>query len=392
MAAMRLREVSDMAQIDDELAIRKELAEMTEDQPPAPPARYAAIRRRAAVHRRRQLAGAAAGVAILVAAAIAIPLGLMRVGPPPPAGPTRHYHVSEYRPGPGSQGGLIAYGTVDGIRWKIAVNKMPTLSQGFCMNTESGQDPQTCVFDPPEPANNGGSPADFSLFSGWGRFSANLGTVASDVSYLRVSLSNGQALTLYPVAIYGRAYARFVALMVPYSSAVTSVTAYSSHGELGYAIPFTAEAGLGLDRWLRPGQPALPHPATYLIGAGTVSGAAWHEYAWIGPWGTCFGGAGGGSDCLDQAGSVLSPHQLVDSFGNSSGPGNTEYVYGQAAPSVSYLIVTTSDGGTQKVWIARAGALRYYAYASVPRNPVVRWTAYGLSGQQLGTGRANAPG
>jgi hypothetical protein len=380
-----------MAQIDDELAIRRVLAEMTDNQPPAPPARYAAIRRRAIVHRRRQLAGAAAAVAILVAAAIAIPLGLLRVSPPPPSGPSRHYHVTEYRPGPGSQRGLIAYGTVDGIRWKIAVDKMPTLSQGFCMDTESGPDPQTCVFDPPEPANNSGEQASFNLYSGWGKFSANLGTVASDVSYLRVGFSDGQTLTLYPVAIYGRAYARFVALMIPYSSAVTSVTTYSSHGELGYAIPFTGEADLDLNRWLRPGQPALPRPATYLIGSGTVNGTAWHEYAWIGPWGTCVGGAGGGSDCFDQTGSVLSPRQLVTSFGDSAGSGNTEYVYGEAAPAVSYLVVTRSHGSTQTVTLTRAGTLRFFAYASVQGDPVVRWAAYGADGRRLAAGHGDSP-
>jgi hypothetical protein len=379
-----------MAQIDDELAIRRVLTEMTEDQPPAPPTRYAAIRRRAIVHRRRQLTGAAAAVAILVAAAIAIPLGLRHLGPPPPATPARHYHVTEFRPGPGSQSGLIAYGRVDGIRWKIAVDKMPTLSQGFCMDTGSGPDSQTCVFDTPEAANNSGDLASFSLYSGWGKFSANLGTVASNVSYLKVAFSNGQTLTLYPVAIYGPAYARFVALMTPYNAAVTSVTAYSRHGELGYAVPFTADNSLGLDRWLRPGQPALPRPATYLIGSGTVNGTAWHEYLWIGPWGTCVGGAGGGSTCYTETGSVLRRHQQITSFGVSVA-GNTDFIYGEAEPSVSYLIVTRSDGSTQKVTMTRAGTLRLYAYASVQSNRVIRWAAYGADGQQLASGGGNSP-
>jgi hypothetical protein len=380
-----------MAQIDDELAIRGVLAEMTEDQPPAPPTRYAAIRRRAISRRRRQLAGAAAAVAILVAAAIAIPLGLLRIGPPPPAGPTRHYHVSEYRPGRGSPRGLIAYGAVDGTRWQITVETQPTFSQGFCMSTGSGPASQTCVANTPEAANNSGDPASFSSYEGWGRFSADLGTVASDVSYLKVSFSNGQTLTLYPVAIYPSRFARFVALMAPYNAAVTSVTAYSRHGALGYAIPFTAEGSIGLNRWLRPGQAALPRPAKYLIGSGAVNGTRWHEYAWIGPWGTCTGGAGGGSTCFARTGSLLSPRQLADSFGLSVGAGNTYFVYGEAAPSVGYLIVTGSDGRTQKVRVASAGALKFFAYASVQGDRVVRWAAYGARGQQLAAGRGYGP-
>jgi hypothetical protein len=379
-----------MAQIDDERAIREVMAEMTQDQPPAPPARYAAIRRRAIAHRRRQLAGAVAAVAILVAAAIAIPLGLLRIGPPPPVTPSRHYHVTENRPGRGS-GGLIAYGTVDGTRWKIGVTTQPQLSDGFCMNTESGPNPSSCVADLPETADDAGSPAMFSLETGWGKYTANLGTVASDVSYLKVGFSNGQVLTLYPVAIYGPAYARFVALMTPYDSAVTSVTAYSSHGELGYAIPFTALPGIGLNRWLRPGQLALPRPVTYLIGSGTVNGTAWQEHAWIGPWGTCVGGAGGGSACYAQTGSVLSAHQIVTSFGLSVGPGNTYFVYGQAKPSVSYLIVTRSDGSTERVSMTRAGAVSFYAYASVRGHRVVRWAAYGAHGQRLASGTGWEP-
>jgi hypothetical protein len=380
-----------MAQIDDERAIRSVLAEMTEDQPPAPPARYAAVRRRATVHRRRQLAGAAAAVAILVAAAIAIPLGLLRIGPPPPATPNRHYHVTVYRPGRHSQRGLIAYGTVEGTRWRIVVDKMPTLSAGFCMDTEPGPESQTCVFNPPEPANNSGDPASFFLYSGWGRFSANLGTVASDVSYLKVAFSNGQTLTLYPVAIYGPTYARFVALMTPYNAAVTLVTAYSRHGELGFAVPFTADNSLGLNRWLRPGQPALPRPVTYVIGSGTVNGAAWHVYVWLGPWGMCMGGAGGGSTCLPQDGAQVEPHQFLNSFGDSVGADDTYFVYGEAAPSVRYLIVTKADGSTQRIAVAEAGTLRFFAYSSVLGDRVVRWAAYGARGQRLAVGQAFNP-
>jgi hypothetical protein len=380
-----------MAQIDDELAIRSVLAAMTQDQPPAPPGRYAAIRRRAIAHRRRQLAGAAAAVAILVAAAIAIPLGLLRIGPPPPATQSRHYHVTEYRPGPGSPRGLIAYGTVNGTRWKIAVMTQPSLNLGFCMDTESGPQPVTCSDNAPLPKDNGGVPADFSLFAGWGKYSANLGTVASDVSYLKVDFSNGQALTLYPVAIYGPSYARFVVLMAPYDSAVTSVTAYSSHGELGYAIPFTGQGGIGLNRWLRPGQPALPRPVTYLIGSGTVNGTAWQEHAWIGPWGTCVGGAGGGDTCFAQAGSVLSPHEVVATFGISAGRGSTFFMYGEASHSVSYLIVNRSDGSTQKVATVRAAAANFFAYASTRSQRVVRWAAYGVDGKRLASGRTTIP-
>ncbi len=383
-----------MAQVDDELAIRAVLTQMTANQPAAPPGRYAAIRHQVVLHRRRQLAGAAAAVAILVFAAIAVPLGLLHNGPQPPTAPSRHYHVSEFPPAPHSPKGLIAEGTLDGSRWKIAVMTQPKLSEGFCMNTESGPDPLTCVADPPEAADNAGDPASFSTYSGWGRFSANLGTVRSDVSYLKVTFSNGQALTLYPVAIYGRAYARFVALMTPYNAAVTSVTAYSTHGDLGYAVPFTADGSLGLNRWLRPGQPALPRPVSYLIGSGTVDGSAWQEFLYVGPWGTCVaaaGGAGGGSECFPAIGPLLAPHEVAGSFGFSVGADNAYVVPGEAAPSVSYLIVTTSNGSSERVRLVSAGRLKFFAYASVRGNRVVRWAAYDKTDHKLASGTGYGP-
>ena len=379
-----------MAQVDDEFAVREALAEMTVHQPPAPPDRFGAIRRRAVLHRRRQLAGVAGAVAVLVAAAIAIPLGLLRFGPPSPAAPTRHYHVSVSPPGPHSQHDLIAQGRVDGLRWKVAL--LPQRGNtGYCFSSSNGSGYGVCVGNPPQLASATGSPASFNTWFSTGATPIAVGTVSDDVTYLRVSMNNGQLLTLYPVGLLGQKYARFVALAVPYPGAVTQVTAYSRRGELGYAVPFTATGEVELSRWLRPGQPALPRPATYAIGSGVENGVAWQERAYIGPWGICLAGAGGGSDCIPVDGSPLEPHQLATTFGLSVGQGNIYYAFGSADSAVSYLVVTTSGHSREKVPVVKAGTFKFFAYASAPGNRVVRWAAYNADGEQLGAGAGYGP-
>jgi hypothetical protein len=379
-----------MAQVDDELAIRKVLADMTADQPPVPPSRYAAVRRRAVLHRRRQLAGAAAAVAILVFAAIAVPLGLLHIGPQPPTAPSRHYHVSEFPPGPHSPKGLIAEGTLNGTRWKMTLQHLPGIA-GLCWGT-SGPYSTSCDEGVADQVSQTGSPASFFASSG-SPSQADIGVVRSDVAYLKVSFTNGQTLTLHPVAVLGRQHARFVGLVTPSAAAVTEITAYSNHGELGYAVPFTGAGTVGIERWLRPGQPARPRPARYLIGSGTLSGSAWQEILYVGPWGTCVagaGGAGGGSECFPATGPLLARHEAVGSIGLSAGT-DAYIVSGDAAPSVSYLIVTNSSGSIERVRLVSAGKLKFFAYASVRGNRVVRWAAYDARGRKLASGTGYGP-
>ncbi len=383
-----------MAQIDDELAIRKVLAEMTTDQPPAPPARYAAVRRRAIVHRRLHLAGAAAAVAILVAAAIAIPLGLMRISPPPPVAPSRHYHVSEYPPTPHSRSGLVAYGVLNHWRWSMFVtgSGLSGPEATVCWGTTyaSAGANGNCA-GPPTPANDDGAVA--SIFSSVGTTEqVDVGNVSSDVSYLRVFYGNGQVLTVRPVAVFGRQYARFFALAAPYSAAVTEVAAYSRTGELAYAIPFDGDGSIGLNRWIPPGQPALPQPASAVIGSGVAFGGHWHLAVYIGPWGTCFAdGPTTGSSCSDRTHWTLGRKATVGVigmmlYGNTSG-----YWYGQARSGVAYLRLTTARGQTTKVDTVTVDGTSFFAFAGLTRDPAVRWVAYDAAGRRLAVGRVPAP-
>jgi hypothetical protein len=374
-----------MTQVNDELALREALAEMTVGQPAAPPDRYTAVRRRAVLQRRRRLAGIAAAVGVLAAAAVTIPLGLHAAAPAPQA-PQRHYRVSEEPPRPGAKGGLVATGVVSGYRWNMIVSlQQDELCWGSDFHTAAGL--STSCAGPPSLALAGNGGAPLFLFGGVGTTpQVDVGTVRSDVAYLRVSYGNGQVLTAYPVAVFASRYARYVAIPAPYSAAVTLIAAHSRTGELAYAVPYTGGGSISTVRWLRPGQPALPRPVTATIGSGTAQGVAWHEDIYVGPWGTCFGGAGGGGDCRASTGWMPYRGHVAGQLGLSVGGRNIYFFYGQAETAVTRLTVTTTHGHDSAVPLVTVDGRRFFALASVPSDRAVRWTAYRTGGVRLASG------
>jgi hypothetical protein len=374
-----------MTPLDDELAMRGVLTDLTAGQPPAPTGRYAAVRHRARARRRRQLAGVAAAVAVLAAAAIAIPLGVLQAGPTPPSTP-RNYRVSENPPSPGAPRGLIATGRAAGVRWSLSVQQQGSL---MCWLTpvheqvcDGGGADQAKVSRTGDPAwiSSGGGPG-FQIYGGW---------VRADVTRLAVTYSNGQVLSLRPVGALGRRYARFFALAGSPTVTVTEVAAYAAHRELGYAIPFTADHTVDLVRWLRPGQPALPSPVSRVIGSGNADGTPWAEHLYIGPWGTCIDGANV-SSCWHGTGWLPSSSAIIASMGFSAIGNSVYFERCQAAPAVSYVVVTRADGSTERIAAIQAGPWKYLSYASVQRDKVVRWAAFGAHRQELASGSGQAP-
>jgi hypothetical protein len=376
--------------VDDERAARTMLADLTAGQPAAPPDRLGAVRRRAVLRRRRQFAALAAVVAIVAVAAATIPLRLL--GTAPPVAPT-NYQLSEQPPGPGAQAGLLATGTVDGHRWRVVIRHESGQStgphgSGMCAQILGDSGSQSCDSDPVQAAHRGGVPADFSLGLGWRGGALDFGTTRSDVSRLVVRYTNGQALTLHPVAVFGARSASYVALIEPHPGAVVSVTAYAGSRDLGYAIPFGGQQFVNVARWLGSGQPPLPRPATKRLGAGSVDGVSWTESASIGPWGTCLYGSGSGTSCIPSVRSGLSPNELVDPAGGVStqysGGRSQVYIYaGEAARSVSYLIVTLRDRTTVRVPTVALSGRRFFACADGRGNRIVSWAAYDAAGHRL---------
>jgi hypothetical protein len=184
--------------------------------------------------------------------------------------------------------------------------------------------------------------------------------------------------------VFGRAHAAYFAFAVPAAQVVTEISAYSAHGEIAYAVPFTARGSVEPVRWLKPGQPALPSPARYRIGSGTVNGTPWAEYLYLGPWGTCFGEPGG-SLCLPVRVDRLAQGKLATVLGGSA-PGSTYFVPVAAAPSVSYLLVHTAYRGSFRVRMVPVRGERFAAFAIAPGSGRVTWAAFSAAGVQLASG------
>jgi hypothetical protein len=188
-----------------------------------------------------------------------------------------------------------------------------------------------------------------------------------------VTLADGTHITLHPYLLYGQ---RWVAFAVPASLPIASVTAYSGHSELAYAIAYDSV----LVTWLRPGQQGLPR-ASYVIGSGVVNGVTWSDVVHVGPWGYClvtYAPQASGSDCLPAQ--SVSDNALRGS-GSFDGPGTL--MNGTASPTVAYIVGTLTDGGTVRARAVAAGGLRFWAWVVPQGQRLRRVVFYSASGRQV---------
>jgi hypothetical protein len=366
--------------IDDERDVRARLGAALEDFTPAPLPFDAVVRRGQRV-RTRRLVTVVTAVVVVAAVGVAAPELASRGGHQAPVS-SRPLHVSVYPPGPGSPAGLIARGRIAGRHWQVS-------------GTRSGH-AELCfrafemACDPGGPARvtSKGDPADFVMRIG-SRPQVEIGTVRQDVSYLTVGLVGGQTLTLRPVPVFGADHARYIAFAIPRAAAVSVITAYSAHGELAYADPFTALGAVQTVRWIRPGAPAPDLASTFVIGEGdpSIQGPSWTEKAYAGPWGSCIGGTGAGSICAPVGLAALRgghvARLVLESYATSGGVSQGYVAVIAVAPSVSYLIVSRVHGADVRVTPVRAGGGRFCVITSSHALPATGWAAYSASGAKL---------
>lgn len=332
--------------------------------------------------RRRALAAAA--VVLVVAAAVTVPK-LVHIASQP-ASPLR-YHVTVNPPGKGASKHLIATGTVNKLRW-IATGTVDHQDFNLCWRIPSEHNDSWCDAQglpapaPPKvPATLYGSDSGRPVFA--------MLFVRTDIRRLLVSLSNGQTATLRPVRVFGQNRAGLVAIAVPSNQSITEIQAYSATGEVGYAIPFTAPAAIQTVRWLAPGQPAVPSPATYTIASGRIRGKPWAERLYVGPWGICVNNTWGGDnilltlDCapisVDSPGSKLR-EVIVQDFSQD----HVGFAVIAGPRQLSYLVARTGHGSPFLVKVYRVGAARF-AVVVARRGANTRWIAYSAAGQRLGS-------
>ena len=369
--------------IADEVQLRTRLgAELDLLEPGLLPLDAVVRQGRTVMIRRRALAAAA--VVIVAAAAVTVPR-LVHIGSHP-ASPLR-YHITVNPPGKGASKHLIATGTVNKLRW-IATGTVDHQDFNLCWRIPSQHNDSWCEggslpapASPTVPATLDGSDAGGPVFA--------MLFVRTDIRRLLVSLRNGQTVSLRPVPVFGESRAGLVAIGVPSNRSITEIQAYSATGEVGYAIPFTGPAAIETVRWLTPGQPAVPSPATYTIASGRIRGQAWAERLYVGPWGICVNNTWGGDkylvsfDCapisVNSPGrklrQVIAQHFSQDHVGFAviAGPGQ-----------LSYLVARTGNGSPFLVKVFRVGAARF-AVVVARRSANTRWIAYSTAGQRLGS-------
>jgi hypothetical protein len=368
--------------IHDERDLRGQLGAALDDFAPGPIPIQSVVRQGRAVVIRRRVTAVAAGVALLVAAAVGGPAVFRALnGISAPASGTR-YHVTLDPPGPGSPKGLIASGRIGGRHWLLMGRYTHRLGTCFAVWVRQAMD---CTGGLPPRAYRGGGPVSIDGADGKSP-QLDYGTVRSDVTLVRVSLSNGQVLALHPEPVFGPGYAANVGFPVPRTADVRQITAYSSKGELAYAIPFTVAGSVQIVRWLRPGQPALPRPHRYLLGSGTVAEARWTQYLYVGPWGSCVGNAGGGSFCFNADPGQLRRGKDARQVSAAFVDDTTGYVVIAVAPSVSHLRVRMAGGRTFRVSPVSVGGGRFCTFSLVHDNATVRWIAYSAAGTELASG------
>jgi hypothetical protein len=349
--------------IDDQRELRQRLDGALEAITPSP-APVAAILRKGKTMRTRRRIGVAAGLAAAVGIALAAPSLVHQFVRQEPIAPTRPV-LAVYPPGPHPPPGQIAWGTINGKRWQIAVSS-GSGPQGQCLEIDQNYAPacgsaMTASADPSVPVLFAGS--------GYNGVTYQYGVTQPDVARVVIALADGAQLTLRPYRLHGQ---RWVAFAVPSGQAIARATAYSARSELAFAIPFDGYFNV----WLSPGSRGLPR-ATYKIGSGVVNGVAWSDVLHAGPWGYCFPSVGA---CLQ----TQSRAAMGNSFGGAATiAGGNLIVQGSASPSVAYVVGTLSDGSTVRARAVDAGGPKFWV-CGVPKGLRIRRVVfYSASGRQV---------
>jgi hypothetical protein len=366
--------------IADEVQLRSRLGAELDLLDPGPLPLDAVVKQgRAVMIRKRALAAIA--VVIVAAAAVAVPK-LVHIASQPASPP--HYHVTVNPPGKGASKHLIATGTVNKLRW-VATGMVKGGEVLTCLriNESSGQGCNGTAPGPTFPKD----PAEIDGVEGSGPVFVTL-TVRADVRYLLLSLTNGQTLTLRPIAIFGPAHPGIAAIMVPSNEAITEIQAFSATAELGYTVPFTAPTDIETVRWLKPSEPALPQGARYTIASGRLHGEPWAERLYVGPWGFCFTSTW---ESYANGVSYLCAPISVDQPGREVRPAGTQFVNSQVGFSVivgprqlSYVVVRPGRGEPFLVRAHRVGAASFVVLVSTG-NSTSSWIGYSATSQRLGS-------
>jgi hypothetical protein len=376
----------------DEQDVRDRLQDALENiEVPAPPGRSIVGRGRRLRWQRR--AGAAAGLAVLVALGVSLPqLGSGRTVTPVAASPAGGQVVVDAPPAAPAVDGVIASGTTGGQRWKITLKRD---------NGISASAPGVTSLPVGYPSTD---PVEFSAGLGapHARLLMVVGMVRDDVTAVTVQVAGSPALRLIPVRSLGK---RWVGMVVPVTLHVTHMIADGTTGAIGHTVPYSPDPGVGFRTlaWLAPGRPGQARRSIRLprleAGPGVRAYLDGPTVVRIGPWGECVaqGLVGQPAPCNTSSDPLAIPRGgIVDAINcdgadpadvNAADPPNPKVAYclAGAAPQVSRVELRLSDGSVHELRPVAVGHARYFAFA-LSRVSLTEWTAFDAAGHQLGTG------
>jgi hypothetical protein len=339
--------------------------------PSGPP--VGAVLRQGRTIRTRRRAMVAAGLAAVVGLGVALPGLVAHVNSTPPL--VRHSYRVTVNPVRDTPSKLVFSGTINSRIWRFELD----WDKGQVMQQGPNESQNNLGDLPPS-----GQPAWFGEAGAGSGPDGQLqlfGRVSRDVTRLAFNEPDGRIINVTPVRWHGQSWA---GVGIPARQRLRSVVAYTARGELGYAIPFTDNT---INVWLKPGQPGLARQRAR-IATGVLGRKRWSLEGYAGPWGICFTStAGNGGGCFQAYGTRLRPGHFLSwmSCGGFVGPG-TNFWNGQAASDVSYLEFRLSGGGVQRVAPVELAGFHYFALILGGQHRLTGWTAYGTSGQVLGSG------
>jgi hypothetical protein len=355
----------------------------------------AAMRHGRRLRLRRRVGTAAGVVAVTVFAAVGYPaLTQNSAGSAPPVQRQQRIVVTDMPPGTGSRPGVIALGTVSGVPWEISAEKPDGKSaRPQCIDVKLGRpgaatatatgagssSPAVVGCGLTEAA--GQDPAAFTSINAFPIGSdggvAAIGTVAPDVTYIMVTLADGQQLKLIPVSAYGE---RLVAYVAPLDDQAVKAAAYLGNGQYLTATPFTRQGTTSIyGLWLRPGEKAPP-TASAVLTTGTPGGWSGKVIAYEGPWGICL--------VTNDTMTLCYPVARLTDTGvvGLTGTGPPQIVFGSAAANASRLRVTLTGGNTLEVPIVAVGDGKLWAFGLVKGQQVSSLAAYDAPGNLVWSG------
>lgn len=315
----------------------------------------------------------AAGVALVVAAAVVTPAVVHEVTRPvPPAKPPK---ITVTQLGPRAANGVIAAGTVNGKRWQVRLTKKKNRTcwsrrhRGWAPNSD-------CV-----------EPVGYSLKHWYGYaapgwiwtfWPAIFGPVKPDVARVTMRLSDGVVLNLRPVEAYGR---HWIGIVLPRRLAPVKVVAYSRDAEIAHSVPFVGgnfggSPDIEFLSWLPPGDDG-PRRMTKVVRGG---GLTFVLHA--GPWGNVL---------VSESQRWSFP--LGDHLsGALEGGGGLPRTVPMAFPwPAAYMKLVMSDGSTRRVPLVPVAGLGFAVIRAASKPSILRWGVFDRRGRRL-SGGVGPPG